>query len=342
MSNNPVIAADGLTHYYGDTVGVEDLDLEVHAGEVFGFLGPNGSGKTTTIRLLLDFLRPTRGAARLFGVPASDAATRARVGYLPGELFLDGRMTGHATLRFLDALLPPERRAREQRRAVLADRLGLAPRDLRRRVREYSRGMKQRLALISAFQHDPELLILDEPTEGLDPMVRETLFDLMREASARGATVFHSSHVLSEVDRTCDRVAILRRGRLVTVMDVAEARARAARRMVVEFEGDVVAQDFASDGVEVLESDGRRLVLRVTGTPQPLFARLGQQRLSYMSFPESTMEEAFARIYGDEGAATTSRTVADNAAETTSHTTRDADSETMSHTARDADWETTS
>jgi ABC-2 type transport system ATP-binding protein len=311
--STPVITADSLTHYYGDTVGVENLDLEVHAGEVFGFLGPNGSGKTTTIRLLLDFIRPTRGDARLFGVRARAAATRARIGYLPGELQLDGRMTGHATLRFFDALLPPDRRAREPRRAALADRLGLAGRDLRRRVREYSRGMKQRLALIAAFQHDPDLLILDEPTEGLDPIVRETLFDLMRETSARGATVFHSSHVLSEVDRTCDRVAIMRRGRLVALMNVAEARARAARRMVVEFEDDVVARDFAGDGVEVLESDGRRLVLRVTGTPPPLFARLGQHRLTYMSFPESTMEEAFARIYGDGDAATTSRTVDDDA-----------------------------
>jgi ABC-2 type transport system ATP-binding protein len=342
MSTTPVITADGLTHYYGGTtVGVEDLDLEVHAGEVFGFLGPNGSGKTTTIRLLLDFLRPTRGGARLFGVDARVAATRARIGYLPGELFLDGRMTGHATLRFFDALLPPERRARAQRRAVLASRLGLAERDLRRRVREYSRGMKQRLALIAAFQHDPALLILDEPTEGLDPIVRETLFDLMREASARGATVFHSSHVLSEVDRTCDRVAIMRRGRLVTTMRVAEARARAARRMVVEFDGDVRAQDFVSDGVEVLESDGRRLVLRVTGTPPPLFARLAQQRLTYMSFPESTMEEAFARIYGDEGAATTSRRVADDPAGTTLRTAGDNAAATTSRTTRQDPPETT-
>jgi ABC-2 type transport system ATP-binding protein len=148
-----VITTRGLTR----TIGVEDLDLEVHAGEVFGFLGPNGSGKATTIRLLLDFLRPTRGSARLFGVGTRDAAVRARVGYLPGELSLDGRMSGHATLRFFDALLPAPRRVRPERRAQLTDRLGLAERDLRR---------------------------------------------LVREARARGATVFHSSHVLSEADRT--------------------------------------------------------------------------------------------------------------------------------------------
>jgi ABC-2 type transport system ATP-binding protein len=318
MSPPPVIAAERLTHYYGRTVGVEDLDLEVHAGEVFGFLGPNGSGKTTTIRLLLDFIRPSRGGARLFGEGTRDAAVRARVGYLPGELALDGRMTGHATLRFFDALLPPARRARPERRAAFIDRLGLADRDLRRQVREYSRGMKQRLALIAAFQHDPELLILDEPTEGLDPLVRETVFDLMREASARGATVFHSSHVLSEVDRTCDRVAIMRRGRLVALLHVAEARARSARRMVVEFEDDIDAQQFALDGVELLESDGRRRVLRVTGTPQPLLALLARHRVSYLSFPESSMEEAFARIYGEDGEATTSRGTDDDASEASS------------------------
>jgi ABC-2 type transport system ATP-binding protein len=318
MNERPVIATAGLTHYYGRTVGVEDLDLEVHAGEVFGFLGPNGSGKTTTIRLLLDFLRPTRGTARLFGVPARDAGVRARVGYVPGELSLDGRMTGHATLHFFDALLPAARRAHSARRAELTQRLGLADRDLRRRVREYSRGMKQRLALIAALQHDPELLILDEPTEGLDPLVRETLFELMREASARGVTVFHSSHVLSEVDRTCDRVAIMRRGRLVSVMHVAEARLRAARRMVLEFADDVPPGELVMPGVEVLEHDGSRLVLRVTGAPQPLFALLAQRRVTYMSFPESTMEEAFARIYGDEDAATTSRAVGDAVSASTS------------------------
>jgi ABC-2 type transport system ATP-binding protein len=206
-------------------------------------------------------------------------------------------MTGDATLSFLDALLPPKQQGTPARRAELTSRMGLSERDMKRRVREYSRGMKQKLGLISAFQHDPELLILDEPTEGLDPLIREVLFELMLEARARGATVFQSSHVLSEVDRTCDRVAILRKGKLATVMRVDEARLRSARRMVVEFDRQVDATEFAIDGVEVLEANGTRVVLRVTGRPDRLLDVLSRQQVRYLAFPESTMEEAFARIY---------------------------------------------
>ena len=295
-----VISTRGLTCHYGDVIGIDELDLDVEKGEVFGFLGPNGSGKTTTIRLLLDFIRPTRGTATLFGTATRNPAVRARIGYLPGELSLDGRMSGNAHLQYLDALLPAERRAQPQRMRELTERLQLSGRDLQRHVREYSRGMKQRLGLVSAFQHDPELLILDEPTEGLDPLIREVVFQLMREARARGATVFHSSHVLSEVDRTCDRVAILRQGRLAALMRVDEVRARSARRMVVEFDQPVEASRFVMDGVEVLEADGARLVLRVSGRPDGLLAALAQQGVKYLAFPESTMEEAFARIYTAE------------------------------------------
>jgi ABC-2 type transport system ATP-binding protein len=298
----PVISTRGLTRHYGATVGIDELDLDVEAGEVFGFLGPNGSGKTTTIRLLLDFMRPSRGSATLFGQSTRDPSVRARIGYLPGELALDGRLSGLANLHFLDALLPAGHRAKSARVRELTERLQLSERDLQRRVREYSRGMKQRLALVSAFQHDPELLILDEPTEGLDPLIREVVFQIMQEARARGATVFHSSHVLSEVDRTCDRVAILRRGRLAALMRVDEVRARSARRMVVEFDELTDAAQFVMEGVEVLSADGDRLVLRVTGRPDALLARLAQQRVKYLAFPESTMEEAFARIYAEPGA----------------------------------------
>ena len=296
-SPSPVIETRGLTRRYGDVVGIEDLDLEVLPGEVFGFLGPNGSGKTTTIRLLLDLIRPTRGEARLFGVSASEPAVRARVGYLPGELVLDGRMSGEATLRFLDGLLPS--RSDPARRAELCERLGLPENDLGRPVREYSRGMKQKVGLVSAFQHRPRLLVLDEPTTGLDPLVREVVFELMAEARADGATVFHSSHVLSEVDRTCDRVAILRRGRLAALMRVEEVRRTSARRMVVEFGGEAPLDEVRVPGVEVLEAEGGRLVLRVTGTPDALLAVLARHPVSYLAFPESNLEEAFAAFYQD-------------------------------------------
>jgi ABC-2 type transport system ATP-binding protein len=296
--SDPVIRTTGLTHFYGSTVGIQELDLEILPGEVFGFLGPNGAGKTTTIRLLLDLIRPTRGAAFLFGVPASHATVRHRVGYLPGELALDGRMSGSQTLRFLSEL---NGGAREPdltaRREALCHRLGLTGEDLGRRVREYSRGMKQKLGLVAAFQHEPELLILDEPTTGLDPLVREMVFKLMTEARDSGATVFHSSHVLSEVDRTCDRVAILRSGRLVALLSVHESRQASTRRMSVEFLDSPPLAALEAAGATVDRRSGNRLELQVPGEIQPLLRILAEHAVLHLTFPEPNLEEAFNSFY---------------------------------------------
>jgi ABC-2 type transport system ATP-binding protein len=298
----PAILTRGLTRYYGPTVGIQDLDLEVRPGEIFGFLGPNGAGKTTMIRLLLDLIRPNRGEAFLFGVPAGTPAVRARVGYLPGELSLDGRMTGRQTLRLLSALGARGRGdAPGWEGNTLIDRLGLSEEDLHRKVREYSRGMKQKLGLIAAFQDRPELLILDEPTTGLDPLMREVVFQLMREAREAGATVFHSSHVLSEVDRTCDRVGVLRGGRLVAVLSVHEARQASARRMVVEFEGVPPTRDLEATGAVLEGREGNRVELRVPGGIQSILAVLARHGVLHLSFPEPSLEEAFHRYYLGEG-----------------------------------------
>jgi len=296
----PVIETRDLTHHYGRTVGIEALDLSVEAGEVFGFLGPNGAGKSTTIRLLLDLIRPTRGRAALFGVPVSSPSVRRRIGYLPGELTLDGRLTGLQTLVFLGRLGGrPADGELHGRRGELCERLGLGAGDLGRRVREYSRGMKQKLGLAVAFQHDPELLILDEPTTGLDPLVREVVFELLAEARRAGRTVFHSSHVLSEVDRTCDRVAMLRGGRLAGVMRVDEVRRASVRTMVVDF-GDTPPTDaLAGAGATVLETDGARVVLRVPGPVGPVIAVLARHDVRYLAFPEPGLEEAFDALYRD-------------------------------------------
>jgi ABC-2 type transport system ATP-binding protein len=301
----PVVETVGLTRYYGRTVGVEDLDLRVPAGEVFGLLGPNGSGKTTTIRLLLDLVRPSRGEARLFGRPSSVAEVRGRVGYLPGELVLDGRMTGRATLGFLGRLDPARGRGSlAPRRDELCERLGLSAPDLRRPVRQYSRGMKQKLGLVAAFQHDPDLLILDEPTTALDPLVREVVFDLMAEARARGVAVFHSSHVLSEVDRTCERVAFLRDGRLAALMPVEEVRRAGVRRMVVHFAADPPLAELRIPGVETESVEGGRVVLRVRGGLDPLLATLARHPVGHLTFPEPGLEEAFTAFYrGADGGA---------------------------------------
>ena len=292
----PVIRTRDLTRYYGSTVGVEDLTLEIEAGETFGFLGPNGAGKTTTIRLLLDLIRPTRGESFLLGKPSADPTVRARIGYLPGELSLDGRMTGNQTLAFLSSLQGGGSTS-STRREELCRRLGLAGTDLNRKVREYSRGMKQKLGLASAFQHDPELLILDEPTTGLDPLVREVVFDLMAEARGRGATVFHSSHVLSEVDRSCDRVGVLKGGRLAALLTVEEAHKAASRSMVVTFKEDPPLGKLRQVGVEIEKVEERRVVLKVTGELGPLLSLLAESAVQHLSFPESNLEDAFNTFY---------------------------------------------
>lgn len=293
-----VIRTTALTRYYGRTAGVKELDLGVRPGEIFGFLGPNGAGKTTTIRLLLDLIRPTRGAAFLFGRSTRDPSLRSRIGYLPGELSLDGRMKGEETLVFLSALNGGGAKGGTRaRRAELCSRLGLSLRELRRKVREYSRGMKQKLGLVAAFQHDPDLLILDEPTTGLDPLVREVVFQLMAEARDRGATVFHSSHVLSEVDRTCDRVGILRMGRLVALLSVQESRAASTRRMVVDFEGPPPVEELQAAGTSIAQARENRVELLVAGEIQPLLSLLSRHSVLHLTFPEASLEEAFNRYY---------------------------------------------
>jgi ABC-2 type transport system ATP-binding protein len=293
-----VIEIRDLTKRYGATVGVEGLDLTVRLGDVFGFLGPNGAGKTTTIRLLLDLIRPTRGWARLFGSPVGRPALRRRVGYLPGELTLDQRLSGNRMLAFLAALHGADHtREAAERRDALCERLGLKASDRERRVRDYSRGMKQKLGLVSALQHDPDLLILDEPTTGLDPLVRETVFEILIETGRRGKTVFHSSHVLSEVERTCNRVAIVRQGRLLSVRNSEEMRHASVRRMVIRFEGDPPLAELELPGVELIEQRERCVVLRVAGSLNPLLGVLSRHAVRDLAFPEPSLEEAFVEMY---------------------------------------------
>lgn len=233
MDDGPAIELTGLTKRYGPVVGVDRLRLTVRPGEVFGFLGPNGAGKTTTLRCLTGLLRPGEGRVRVLGLdPIADHGRVApQLGYLPGELRLYPELSGAETLDLLSAL----QGAPVPRRGELCDRLGLTPAILARPVGGYSRGMKQKLGLVQAMQHDPHLVVLDEPTEGLDPLVQETFFALLGEASAAGRTVLLSSHILPEVQRTCGRVAIIRDGRLVTVQTVAGLREARARRIRLSF-----------------------------------------------------------------------------------------------------------
>ncbi len=215
------ITVDGLTKHYGRVHALEDVSLEVVPGEIFGFLGPNGAGKSTLIRLLLGYLHPTAGRASVLGldIVRDSVAIRARTGYLPGGIALDDGLTGERYLDDLAALSgrPPVRRS------AICERLELTDRVLRRPIRDYSRGMRQKVGIVQALQHDPEVAILDEPSEGLDPLMQRAFYEVLEEVRAAGRTVFFSSHVLSEVERVCDRVAIVRAGRLVLTEDVVGA-----------------------------------------------------------------------------------------------------------------------
>ena len=301
----PAIRFDSLAKRYGPVAAVHDVSLEVPQGEIFGFLGLNGAGKTTTIRIVLDLVRPTSGHAFVFGMNCrtSGLAVRAQIGYLPGELGFYGDMTGEATLDVLGRL--NDRPIDKRRQGELLDRLQLAPRDLRRKIREYSTGMKRKLGIVQAFQSDAALLILDEPTEGLDPLMQDALYGLLAETRRRGRTVFMSSHVLPEVERVCDRIGLLRQGELVLVSTVDEVRRMAARRVRVTFREIVDVPVLESpgawpEGCEVLELTPRAWTLRVHGPLGALIAFVSSLPVDDIEVREPHLEEVLKRYYADQ------------------------------------------
>jgi ABC-2 type transport system ATP-binding protein len=294
----PVISLRALTKRFGRTAAVDDLTLDVFPGEVFGFLGLNGAGKTTTIRILLDLLRPTSGAAFVLGHDCrrESLAVRAAIGYLPGEISFPGDMTGRRVLELLDRLGPARTRPEYRRR--LLERLALSPDDLDRRLREYSTGMKRKLGLVQAFQADPPLLLLDEPTEGLDPLMQEACYELLAEVRARGRTVFMSSHVLPEVGRVFDRIGVLREGRLALAAPVDEVRRLGTRRVHVTFAADVEQPDAAwLPGVALTTVGARRWSLSVDGPLGPILRRLADLPVSDLRVDEPRLEDIVLGYY---------------------------------------------
>ncbi len=295
------ITAASLVKDYGSTRALDGLDLEVSRGEVFGFLGPNGAGKSTTIRVLLDVLRPTSGRVEVLGAEprAGGAALRARVGYLPGELALP---SGARTGELLERLARLRGGAGTSSIAPLAERLGL---DLTRPARTLSKGNRQKVGLVQAFAHAPELLVLDEPTSGLDPLLQREFLAMVREARERGATVFMSSHVLSEVQDVADRVAVVRAGVIVDVDDVTTLRQRAGQRVELTFAEPVSAADFAHlGGVEDLEVEplgrGTRMTCLLRGEPGALLEAAARHRVTRWSAQDRELEELFMDFYRDD------------------------------------------
>ena len=294
--NGPAISASGLTKSYGRHRGIVDLDLAVQPGEVFGYLGPNGAGKTTTIRLLLDYIRPTRGSVSVLGLASHEQSVeiRRRVGYLPGELRLYSSLSGREQIAYFANLRGGVASARVDE---LARRLDC---DLSREIRTLSSGNRQKLGLIQAFMSDPELLILDEPTNGLDPLVQQTFYDLVREVRAAGRTIFLSSHVLPEVERVCDRVGIVREGRLVAVERIADLRAREIRKLEIEFGAPVTRDAFAGvEGIRDVAIENDTLRCTIVGSMDPVLKAANHYEIRALSSVEPSLEEVFLAYYGE-------------------------------------------
>lgn len=293
---NTIIQTHALTMYYGRHRGIIDLNLNVQSGEIFGFLGPNGAGKTTTLRILLDIIRPTSGRATIFGLDCQreGVTIRQRIGYLPGELSLPTTMRGNAYLDMMSALRG--RPADPAYRRQLCERLNL---DTTRQIREYSRGNKQKLGIVAAFMSQPDLLILDEPTSGLDPLVQQTVLELVREAKAAGHTTFFSSHILSEVQAVCDRVAIIRDGRLVQVERIDALTARPFHRLRLRFDTTPPPDLFALEGVTEISRTDNTIVLEVQRNLPDLLQAAAPYRIIDIETQPVTLEEVFLTYYGN-------------------------------------------
>lgn len=288
------ITTTGLTKHYGSIRALDALDITVREGEIFGFLGPNGAGKSTTIRLLLGFLRPTSGEGRVLGLDSvrDSVAIRARIGYLPGGVALYDSLTGEEILDYLGELSgrPPVRRAE------LCDRLELSPQTLRRLVRDYSRGMRQKIGIVQALQHEPELAILDEPSEGLDPLMQRAFYDILDLLKNEGRTIFFSSHVLSEVERVCDRVAIVRRGQLVAVEEIAALLARRTRKVDMRLAGMPPRLEDVPGVLNITIADGR-LTCQVEGDIRPFLAAIVDAPIVDLTIEPAHLEDAFLELY---------------------------------------------
>ena len=296
IDSDVVIRTRGLTKSYGSVAAVVDADMEVQRGEVFGYLGPNGAGKTTTIRVLLDHIRPTSGSATVFGMDtrANSVAIKRRVGYLPGEFSLYDSMTGEEVLTYMANLRGD---VDWDYTRDLADRLDA---NLGREFSQLSRGNKQKVGLIQAFMHRPELIVLDEPTGGLDPLVQQTFYDMIDEVKADGRTVFFSSHNLPEVERVCDRVAFIRGGRLIAVEDVNDIVQKAFHRFEARIADDFTAEEFQSvPGVAAVSVSGDAVTFDVIGSPDAVIKTLARHSVTKLFTHESALEDVFLAYYSE-------------------------------------------
>lgn len=294
-----MIEASGLSMTYKGGKGVFGLSFSVRRGEAFGYLGPNGSGKTTTIRLLMGFMRPTAGTCSISGMDCWKDAARIKesLGFLPGEISLFDEMSGASFLRFLMEM----RGRRDMGRAMeLASMLNL---DTKQSIRRMSKGTKQKIAIVAAFMHDPDTYILDEPTSGLDPLMQSMFIDLVLEEKKRGKTFLMSSHNFEEVDRTCDRAAILKEGRLAAIEEIAKLKAEQRSSYIVLFNDPAELGRLASLGVEIASSRHNQAEIVVGNDYNALLRALAQCDIRGLYPGTKSLEDAFLKYYGKEGAA---------------------------------------
>ena len=298
----PALRLAGVSKRFGAVQALADASFQIAPGEVFGYLGPNGAGKTTTLRVILGLVHASAGAVEILGRPARAAAARERIGFLPGDLPLYADMTGREVLDYFA-------RFRPSRPPVLRDALlrafDVEPSVLDRRTKFLSHGTRQKLGLILAMQHDPDVLLLDEPSSGLDPLVQQAFRSAVLDFAARGHAVLFSSHVLSEVEQVCGRVAILREGRIVAVEEVATLRGRTLRRLRVRFRGEPPDGLAGTPGVVEARHEGDEWLLGIRGDVNPVLRRLASADVATLAFPEPELEDVFLSYYrgerGDRG-----------------------------------------
>lgn len=291
MSN--AIEINHLSKYYGKSRGIVDVTFEVGEGEIFGFIGPNGAGKSTTIRTLLALIYPTSGSATIFGKDCiNDAPEIAkRIGYLPSEVFYYDNMRVLDLLKYSASFYKKDC---NRRMLELCSRLGL---DLNRKIEDLSFGNKKKVGIVQGLLHSPDLIILDEPTLGLDPLMQQTFFELIREENNRGATVLMSSHILNEVQRICGRVAIIKEGRIIEVQKISALKESSVKRFALETAEPVLASAFDLEGISDLAIDGLSVSFLYRGDINRIVALLSSMKLSNLQATEPDLEEIFLHYY---------------------------------------------
>ena len=290
-----IIEIDRLSKYYGHSRGIENVSLNVEQGDFFGFIGPNGAGKSTTIRILLNLIFPTSGSAKIFGldVVKDSKKIRTRLGYVPSDANLYDKMKVHEFLRFGAAFYGGNKS--EDRIRELA---GLFDLDLQRKIPELSTGNKKKVNIIQALVHQPDLLILDEPTTGLDPLIQSRLFDLLVEENKRGTTVFFSSHILSEVQALCRKVAIVKEGRIIKSDEIAALRDKQLKKVRILFADDSSRHDLSIPGIESFQRESpKSTVFMFSGNINELIVRLSEYNIENLSIEEPPLEEIFLHYY---------------------------------------------